>query len=618
MAFSFGYNYRNDIHCNTNIPRLMPRTTLKRLKHHRKKRDDDIREFDEVLTEVAFQKRVCEAVTSPVVEVGSTALQSVLSALGNRINALAENSVLVPFRDLELIRNMRQFHNTEHLCLLKAMKVGNMVRLKEEFDYKSLCRRLYIELDKLIMEHERQQKAFEDDIERLTTEAQHLISETQKYYSDSLEKERLKYQKDYKKSVKKLEEKLMKNQKKYEDSYMTSTREIATVPPKEVADLKKILQKETLLRNDAEGEIHHLKNQITELKMSEASRKSEILKLRKMLEDEAHQKKKLEGEIARLQNQLLQLGFGVGKTRQQINGGGFEKDDGDEPSPNSQVKHQQQASGNGEKTSVAKLFEQGVGFQKILSLLEAEDADMRIHAAKVVANLAAEETNQKQILEGGGLPSLLTLLKNSKDETTHRVAAGAIANLAMKETYQDVIVTQGGINLLSMTADNAEDPQTLRMVAGAIANLCGNDKLQVKLKEEAGIKALLGMVRCKHPDVHAQVARGIANFAKCESRTSTQGTKIGRSLLIEEGVLPWIVQNANNEVLLVRRHIELALCHLAQHEANARDMISGGALPELVRISKDCSREDIRTLARRSLVSSPAFQAGIRRLRIDY
>jgi kinesin family protein 5 len=32
------------------------------------------------------------------------------------------------------------------------------------------------------------------------------------------------------------------------------------------------------------------------------------------------------------------------------------------------------------------------------------------------------------------------------------------------------------------------------------------------------------MVRCRHPDVLAQVARGIANFAKCESRASTQGT----------------------------------------------------------------------------------------------
>ncbi|KAG4933126.1 hypothetical protein JHK87_047128 [Glycine soja] len=106
-----------------------------------------------------------------------------------------------------------------------------------------------------------------------------------------------------------------------------------------------------------------------------------------------------------------------------------------------------------------------------------------------------------------------------------------------------------------MTAANAEDPQTLRMVAGAIANLCGNDKLQIKLTEEGGIKALLGMFRCMHPDVNTQIARGIANFAKCESKASTQ-------------------------------------------EANAREMISGGAIQELVRISRDCSREDIRILGR--------------------
>jgi multisubunit Na+/H+ antiporter MnhG subunit len=31
-----------------------------------------------------------------------------------------------------------------------------------------------------------------------------------------------------------------------------------------------------------------------------------------------------------------------------------------------------------------------VGLQRILSLLEAEDVDVRIHAVKVVANLAAE------------------------------------------------------------------------------------------------------------------------------------------------------------------------------------------------------------------------------------
>lgn len=52
-------------------------------------------------------------------------------------------------------------------------------------------------------------------------------------------------------------------------------------------------------------------------------------------------------------------------------------------------------------------------------------------------------------------------------------------------------------------------------------------------------------------------------------------------------------------------------------EVNAKDMISGGALWELVRISRDCSREDIRSLARRTLTSSPTFHTEMRRLRIE-
>ncbi|CAL0311681.1 unnamed protein product [Lupinus luteus] len=524
-----------------------------------------------------------------------------LSALGKCINALAESSVHVPFRDSKLTRLLRDsFGGTARTSLVitigpsprhrgetastimfgqRAMKVENMVKLKEEFDYKSLSRRLDIELEKLIMEHERQQKAFEDEIERLATEAQHRISEVERNYANSLE--------------------------------------IPKVSAKELGDLKNVIQKETILRKAAEGEVKNLKIQMTELKMSEASGKSEILKLHKMLDGEASQKEKLEEEIAILQSQLLKSSPETHETRQEVGRAGFENEVGGLDSLISQVKHQQRASGNGEKPSTAKLFEQ-VGLQKILSLLEAKDADVRIHAVKVVANLAAEETNQGKIVEAGGLTSLLTLLKSSQDETIHRVAAGAIANLAMNETSQELIMAQGGISLLSMTAANADDPQTLRMIAGAIANLCGNDKLQAKLRSEHGIQALLGMVRCKHPDVHAQVARGIANFAKCESRASSQGIKSGRSFLIEDGALAWIVQNANNESSSIRRHIELALCHLAQHEVNARDMITGGALWELVRISRDCSREDIKTLAHRTLVSSPTFQSEMRRLRISY
>ncbi|CAH9128066.1 unnamed protein product [Cuscuta epithymum] len=46
---------------------------------------------------------------------------------------------------------------------------------------------------------------------------------------------------------------------------------------------------------------------------------------------------------------------------------------------------------------------------------------------------------------------------------------------------------------------------------------------------------------------------------------SGSSTKTGRSILIEDGALPWIIQNANSDVSPIRCHVELALCHLAQH-----------------------------------------------------
>ncbi|KAF5466944.1 hypothetical protein F2P56_016822 [Juglans regia] len=567
-----------------------------------------------------------------------------LSALGKCINALAENSAHVPIRDSKLTRLLRDSfggtartslivtigpsprHRGETACTIlfgqRAMKVENMLKIKEEFDYKSLSRRLEVQLDKLIAENERQQKAFEDEAERINIEAQNRISEVERSFADALEKERLKCQMDYMESVKQLEEKLVLNQQKHDcDGFMDDKcigQETGLSAAEDVAEIKKLLGKEIKLRKAAEEEVKNCKRQQGQDMQSEAGGDPEVLKLRKILEDEAHQKKKLEEEIIILRSQLLQLTFEADQMKRYLDRGGSGNGFAGLDSSMSPFRHPQyRDSGNGQKASIATLFEQ-VGLQKILALLESDDANVQIHAVKVVANLAAEEANQKKIVEAGGLSSLLMLLRSFEDETVQRVAAGAIANLAMNEANQELIMIQGGISLLSMTAADAEDPQTLRMVAGAIANLCGNDKLRMKLKTEGGIKALLGIVRCEHPDVLSQVARGIANFAKCESRASTQGIYSARSLLIEDGALPWIVQNANNEAAPIRRHIELALCHLAQHEVNAKDMISGGALWELVRISRDCSREDIRSLARRTLSSSPTFRSELRRLRIDY
>jgi kinesin family protein 5 len=73
---------------------------------------------------------------------------------------------------------------------MQAMKVENMVKLKEEFDYKSLCRRLEMELDRLVAENERQMKAREDnedECEVRLDEARQAVSEAERKLKNATE-----------------------------------------------------------------------------------------------------------------------------------------------------------------------------------------------------------------------------------------------------------------------------------------------------------------------------------------------------------------------------------------------------------------------------------------------
>ncbi|XP_024520850.1 kinesin-like protein KIN-UB isoform X2 [Selaginella moellendorffii] len=611
-----------------------------------------IRKSKLVIVDLAGSERVYKSGSEGHTLEEAKSINLSLTALGKCINALAENSPHVPTRDSKLTRILRDsFGGTARTSLIitigpspqhrgetastimfgqRAMKVENMVKLKEEFDYKGLCRRLESELDKLIVENERQAKAIfdsEEELEKRLEEARHCVAEAENKLASSLDRhmqiEKAKHQKElmelsqkHTQEVAVLMQTLALERAQKDNLEKDSSSNDSTSQPDEALQLKQLLKKESRLREQAEQELKILKSGNSAV----ASENEVILSLQTRVDEETRARHALEKEIQALKQQL-QVNDEVDEPRKSP-----ERDSGsgaDSPSALLRPQSARSENGGGQRATIARLFEQ-VGLQKILSLLESEDIDVRVHAVKVVANLAAEEANQEKIVEAGGLHSLLSLLRGSEDETIRRVAAGAIANLAMNEINQELIMTQGGIGLLAKTSDEADDPQTLRMVAGAIANLCGNDKLQMRLREEGGIRALLGMVRSRHPDVLAQVARGIANFAKCESRAAAQvsgafaGYRNGRSLLIDDGALPWIVANANNEASPIRRHIELALCHLAQHEVNAKDLVAGGALWELIRISKECSREDIRNLAFRTLNASPTYQAELRRLHLAY
>ncbi|XP_023764695.1 kinesin-like protein KIN-UC isoform X1 [Lactuca sativa] len=677
-----------------------------------------------------------------------------LSSLGKCINALAENSPHIPTRDSKLTRLLRdsfggsartslivtigpssRYHTETASTIMfgqRAMKVVNYVKLKEEFDYESLCHKLENQIDILTKEVDRQQKSKADNTLRLENnlkECQNSFEEAQKSLiarCEVLEKDKsqlelemkdvlkeLNFQKDQNEIVCKEVERLersLKHCEKYEvetSTYQKVLADTTQMYEKKISELMSQLDDERERSNNIDQQLNSMKNLLSgheksmeqyeiecstyqkalaettqmyekrimelviqvedeheryvgleddmiSLKKASSDHHSslqEIDTLRKELQEmsQLHEAaldelelvkteyKSLSSEKDKLSNELFTVREAlsleekrrkaVEKELSSIKNAVPESEDDFEDKRPSMKENIARGSTNGaplglhnsnksresnsfQRTTIAKICEE-VGLQKILALLQSADLDVQTHAVKVVANLAAEDINQEKIVQEGGLDALLILLRTSQNTTLLRVASGAIANLAMNELNQGLIMGKGGAALLAHTSSKTDDPQTLRMVAGAIANLCGNEKLHLLLIEQGGVRALLGMVRSGNNDVIAQVARGLANFAKCETRAITQGHKEGRSLLMDDGVLSWLLANSNTSSISTRRHIELALCHLAQNEDNTRDFVTSGGVKQLARISVESSRDDIRSLAKKILRLNRAFQAEV-------
>ncbi|KAE8683242.1 Armadillo repeat-containing kinesin-like protein 1 [Hibiscus syriacus] len=623
-----------------------------------------------------------------------------LTSLGKCINALAENSPHIPTRDSKLTRLLRDSfggsartsliitigpssrHHAETTSTImfgqRAMKIVNMVKLKEEFDYESLCRKLETQVDHLTAEIDREQKLREkekNDLQKqlkdccdslnetrknLVTRSEKVLADTTQMYEKKIaelikqlqveraksgsvreqldamkklsddhkkliqqhEMENSKHQKALADTTQMYEKKLMELTKQLEDEHtrfegaqeqldlanmLLTDYQNSTQGQEEASEMKLKLEEMYWLHESTVNELQSLKAELKDQIQEKEAICEKLNDVQEKLSAEEKRRKAIEYELINLKKSTPECDkdFEDKKSYMKENTRGTSMFGTSASFNRSGTLRATQSS---QRATIAKIF----GLQKIIQLLTSEDTDVQIHAVKVIANLAAEDVNQATIVEEGGLDALLTMLRSSQNATVLRVASGAIANLAMNEMNQGLIVSKGGAQLLAKTASEKDDPQTLRMVAGALANLCGNEKLHEMLKEDGGIKALLGMVRSGNSDVVAQVARGLANFAKCESRAIVQGHRKGRSLLMEECALEWLIANCNIASASTRRHVELALCHLAQNEDNAKDFLSIGGLRELQRISMESSREDICDLAKKMLKSNMVFQGEMR------
>lgn len=149
-------------------------------------------------------------------------------------------------------------------------------------------------------------------------------------------------------------------------------------------------------------------------------------------------------------------------------------------------------------------------------------------------------------------------------EATCRVAAGALANVAMAEANQLQILHGGAVELLAMFARDCVDPSSARMVAGCIANLCGYERTERSLHECGGLALVLRVAERwvmnatinQSPEVRTQVARALANHAKCDGGKMRVATHPGAL------ALAFRLASAKDDCA-ARRHARSALCEIA-------------------------------------------------------
>ncbi|GAB4855921.1 Beta-galactosidase 8 [Ancistrocladus abbreviatus] len=95
--------------------------------------------------------------------------------------------------------------------------------------------------------------------------------------------------------------------------------------------------------------------------------------------------------------------------------------------------------------------------------------------------------------------------------------------------------------------------------AKVVANLAVEDVSQEKIVNEGGLDALLMLLRSsKHITILKVASSAIDNLAM-------NGLQKGRSFLVDDGALTWLIENSSSTSDSTRPHIELALCHLAQN-----------------------------------------------------
>ncbi|KNA07435.1 hypothetical protein SOVF_171950 [Spinacia oleracea] len=314
---------------------------------------DKIRKGKLLIVDLAGSERIDKSGSEGLLLEEAKFINLSLTALGKCINALAESSPHIPTRESKLTRILRDSfggsartsliitvgpsarHHAETTSTImfgqRAMKVVNMMKVKEEFDYERLSRKLESQVDHLTKEIDRQQKLrdnYKNEMEKKIKEFQGSFVEEENRLiarSEILEKENasleldmkamldeLNHQKDYNKllhdEVSNLETEIDHYKKNHQESstYQKALADTTQMYENQIAAMIEQLEDQRVRSGRAENQSDALKALLRDHEDSMKLCETENSKHQKELLDA---KQTYEKTISQLKKQLDDMHF---------------------------------------------------------------------------------------------------------------------------------------------------------------------------------------------------------------------------------------------------------------------------------------------------------------------
>jgi hypothetical protein len=237
-------------------------------------------------------------------------------------------------------------------------------------------------------------------------------------------------------------------------------------------------------------------------------------------------------------------------------------------------------------------------YKALFQLLSMPHLLIQLQAAAALRDLCANPDYKLKCAEDGGIPVLVTLLRQS-DEHIVALALAALRHLSLDPLLKAPIVQERVIRpVLKTIALNIEDIQI--QAAGILANLSELHENQLTMIEESASMGLLTLAFSKNDEIQQDTCRALANLCSNEDVHLP---------LYKQGALTALIQLTKSENEITQKYAAMGLRFLASDPEVRVLIVSNKQLEIFLECAKPDNSLEYRRMAAATFASCTLHEA---------